>query len=303
MAQESAAPSIKLKRKFISSFEEWSQKAPLSVLGQTGSGKTQKLLDYIEKTNLKSAVLVSVDSIAAYKELDIGSSKVCGSDRDKHTWLGLDLVAPSEKMTAAIFRNQVQRELQEFHSRPLVFIGGTHFYERYLLEGPAAGKVSDPDFIKELESQGPQPVYESLLAKDSRWSTKIHINDTFRLYRYGDLILRQGLSFDEISQGGQALFPEVETLILHMEKPNQDKLLAQRIEKMFQMGWVEEVQSLIKKYHPQDPGLCTMGYCDIVEFLKQNLDLSILKNNILIKHRQLAKMQRTWLRKLLSSQK
>lgn len=288
----------KLKRKFISSIEEWSQKTPLSLLGQTGSGKTQCVLDYLRKKNLNSAVLVSVDSIAAYQELDIGSAKPLGKARSDFSWLGLDLLPPSEKVTAAIFRNDIKEKLRTLE-QPIVFVGGTLFYERYLLEGPAPGTASDADFIRDLAKSGAENVYARMIAEDSRWQVKIHIKDTFRLYRFADLVLRQKLSFDQIAQGGEALYPEIETLILDIDVAQQDALLAQRIEKMFQAGWLEEVRALLEKYQASDPGLLTMGYDKIVEYLsKESMTCSELKERILIQHRQLGKLQRTWLRKL-----
>jgi tRNA dimethylallyltransferase len=69
---------------------------------------------------------------------------------------------------------------------------------------------------------------------------------------------------------------------------------------MFEAGWLEEVQVLLRSFPATAPGLQTIGYVEIVEFLvHQKITLTELKEKILIRHRQLAKQQRTWLRSLV----
>ncbi len=290
---------MKLQRKFISSIEEWTQSVPLSVLGPTGSGKTTAVLSFLKKYNLKPT-LVSLDSVAAYKELNIGSSKPLGEERFSHNWIGLDLVPLNEKINASIMKSAVLEGLQEKVSSSLVFVGGTHFYERFILEGAAPGEASDRAFVGDLESQGALKTLEALVKVDSRWGDFLHLNDLFRIFRYGDLVLRQGFSYDVLRAGSdQALFPLVETLVLQVEKEVLEEKLRLRIDQMFELGWIEEVESLLKKYPSDSYGLQTIGYVEVVEFLcKGKMSLEELKEKILIRHRQLAKQQRTWLRSL-----
>ena len=298
---------MKLQRKFIRSIDEWSRTVPLSVLGPTGSGKTSTVISFCKKFSLK-ACLVSLDSVAAYKELNLGSSKPLGDERVAFEWLGLDLVSVSEKINASIMKSAVLKGLESFQafrnvqssSLPPIFVGGTHFYERFILEGAAPGEASDREFIKELESQGAQKTLEHLIKADSRWGEFLHLNDHFRIFRYGDLVLRQGLSFDLLRKGSdQALYPVVETLILEVEKDLLELKLRQRIDQMFDAGWIEEVEALLNSFSSASPGFQTIGYVEVVDYLTQKkLSLTDLKEKILIRHRQLAKQQRTWLRSL-----
>jgi tRNA dimethylallyltransferase len=298
---------MKLHRKFIRSIDEWSQTVPLSVLGPTGSGKTSTVISFCKKHSL-NPYLVSLDSVAAYTELNIGSSKPLGEERVSFEWLGLDLVPITEKINASIMKSAVLQglvNLQSLHSEqsstlPPVFVGGTHFYERFILEGAAPGEASDRQFIKELESKGAEKVLEALRKVDPRWSEFLHLNDHFRIFRYADLVLRQGLSFDLLRKGSdQALYPIVETLILEVEKDLLEVKLQKRIDQMFEAGWLGEVEVLLKSFSPVVPGLQSIGYVEVVEHLTQKkLSFTELKEKILIRHRQLAKQQRTWLRSL-----
>jgi tRNA dimethylallyltransferase len=73
---------------------------------------------------------------------------------------------------------------------------------------------------------------------------------------------------------------------------------------MFEAGWMEEKKKLLLEYGAEAPALKSIGYAEIIEFLtKEPLEQNFehLKEQVFIRHRQLAKQQRTWLKKLLSS--
>ena len=288
---------MKLERIFLGSINDWSQKNPLSIMGPTGSGKTSAILEYAAKNSL-NPLLISLDSVAAYKELNIGSSKPMGRDRENFCWQGIDLISVDNKITAAIMKQAVLESVQTTNL-PIVFVGGTHFYERFIIEGAAPGGPSDDNFLEELQKIGTPKVLLQILNIDSRWKTYLHPNDEYRVLRYGDLVLRQGLTFEQLKMAEQPpLFPKVETLILNLEMAEQEELLSRRINDMFEAGWVEEVELLLKNYAADAPGLQTVGYFEIVEHLtKQQKSLKDLKMEVLVRHRQLAKQQRTWLRK------
>ena len=87
-------------RRKIESIGDWNQKHILSVVGPTGSGKTKTVLDFITKnhsTAPKDYLLVSVDSIAVYKLLDIGASKPTHHAQLILNWAGLNLWDPNYK--------------------------------------------------------------------------------------------------------------------------------------------------------------------------------------------------------------
>jgi tRNA dimethylallyltransferase len=292
-----------MARRLITRLEDWDQGRPLSILGPTGAGKTGLALDFVTKTftNRKVPLLVSCDSVAVYQELDIGSAKPRGGERENFDWRGLDLVAPPAKLTAADFGRALQSDLAQAvaERRPLILVGGSHFYEQMLTQGAAPGEASDKDYQESLESLKSEEILAQLLARDTRWA-RLHVNDRYRLTRFADLVLRQGLGFDELQDGRKpTLFAEVDTLIVGLEKDQEnEKRLAKRIEQMLADGWIEETRGLLAKYGGTAPGLLTVGYREILEHLQGNLAASQIPEALLISHRQLAKKQRTWLRRL-----
>ena len=80
-------------RRKIDSFADWdSENEILSVLGPTASGKTNLLLAFLERRSWKiRPLLISLDSVAVYRYLDIGSAKPLGRDRENWEWAGIDL--------------------------------------------------------------------------------------------------------------------------------------------------------------------------------------------------------------------
>jgi tRNA dimethylallyltransferase len=295
------------KRTFIQNLEQWDKSIPLTILGPTGSGKTASVLKFLRENALSEVLLVSLDSVAAYKELNIGSSKPLGSDREDFDWLGLDLVSIDSKMKVSTMRDMISADLLEAqkNKRPLVFVGGTHFYERFIIEGAAPGEASDPDFQSELLKRGRESVLEELLAIDTRWSQFLHPNDEYRIFRYADLVLRQGHSYEELKgeTSKNSMFKEVQTLVLECGVSALRQRLEKRIQEMFHQGWLEECQDLLKRFPLESPGFQSIGYREIVDHLSsakimEGTALEELKESIFIRHRQLAKQQRTWLKKL-----
>lgn len=288
-------------RHFLNHIQEWNGKAALSILGATGSGKTSLLLDYLrnKKFAKEDLLLVSLDSVAAYTELNIGSAKVHGADRSDFDWIGLDLVTVDKPMNAALFRDAVLPTIQsaQKQNKKIIFAGGSHFYERFLVEGAAPGEASDAEFLESQKIRGAQAVRDELLSRDQRFEW-IHPNDSYRIFRYADLVLRQNLGYDELQTSVGALVSAVDTLVIDVDPAELDKRLAARIRKMLQDGWVPETKTLLDHYGPDVPGLQTIGYFEIKESLVGKISPAELEEKILTRHHQLAKQQRSWLRSM-----
>ncbi len=308
---------------FLEDISQWNGHGILSLMGPTGSGKTSLALNWVREhcpDDLKHPLLVSLDSVAIYQGLDIGSAKVRGSDRSDFDWVGLDLFSPQQRATASDFIRKVETPIRFAlqNLRPVIFVGGSHFYERALLEGPAPGEASDSEYQRELSILTNEELSEILYKIDTRFRTKAHPSDRYRLCRFLDLAERQKLSFEELFEAEKDRpFP----VPLRRMAVGQDlgvpalrDRLGQRIEEMFEEDWISEVQHLIHEYSPQGvgtlpvPALASVGYqeiCDYLQFVRDKTakisngaNLSALKNLILTRHLQLAKKQRTWIRGL-----
>lgn len=294
-----------MERIFLRRIEDWNGRDVLSVLGPTGSGKTSSVLAEVRRrfpSNPRLPLLVSVDSVAVFRGLDIGSAKPSAEERAAFSWAGLDLAEPDRQVTAADFARlmlpPIEAALQL--GRPIVLVGGSHFYERALVEGMSPGEASDEAFAAELNALSSEVLHARLLAQDPRWS-RIHVNDRYRLVRFLDLTERQGFGFDELNGPPENPRPWkiTATLLLGADaEPDaiREKMRA-RIRAMMDAGWMEETRRLRARFAPTAPGLQAVGYREIVARLAGQAG-GALEEAILTSHMQLAKKQRTWLRGL-----
>jgi len=298
---------------FIEKISDWEGHGVLSILGSTGSGKTSTALDWVRtkfSNDLKFPLLVSVDTVALYKGFDIGSAKVIGSNRSDFDWIGIDLFAGTDKVAVSDFVDAVKDKIiTALHSnRPVICVGGSHFYERALIEGQSLGQASDLEFQESLKKYKDSELSERLYKLDARFQTIAHPNDRYRLCRYLDLAELQKISFEQLmSEKIGGLVQEhsqisITRLALGLNALNSEYEhgLALRIHEMFKLGWIEEVKTLLSNGIPSSaPAFQSVGYREIIDFLESKISAKELPEEILISHRQLAKKQRTWIRGMM----
>lgn len=296
---------------WLSTISDWSGQGILSILGPTGSGKTRLALNWVQENfpqDKKRVLLVSVDSVAMYQQLDIGSAKPLGPDRSDFDWVGLDLFPPSQSINVQEFLSQVRPSIVKALAagRPVICVGGSHFYERALIDGQAPGVASNSDFQKTLQEISTPELAQRLFTADARFAEKIHANDRYRLSRFLDLVLHQKISFDELyRRDAHAWEQPLHRIACGMEtsKEEHSEQLRRRISQMLEMGWVAEVQTILAMASPQYPALGSVGYQEVWDYFSGKIkDLVELKNLILTRHLQLAKKQRTWIRGLKNKQ-
>ena len=296
---------------WIHSLSEWNSQGVLSILGPTGSGKTGAALSWVRAqfpAHTKQVLLVSVDSVAIFRGLDIGSAKPLGPDRHDFDWAGIDILSPSESSSVTFFVAVVSPQIQKAlgDKRPVILVGGSHFYERALVEGSRPGAASDAQFLHSLADISNANLHQHLCALDVRFMNSVHLNDRYRLERFTDLTKRQGLSYEDLFEGpaagpSLALSHSVFRVALGMN-PDLDllrKLLLNRIDSMLEQGWISEIETLLSSgLNAQSPGLQSLGYAEWLSHLQGALPFDEAREAVLIRHLQLAKKQRTWIRGL-----
>ncbi len=282
-----------------------SELAPVLVIaGPTASGKSSLALHLAEHVN---GEILSCDSVAVYRHLDIGSAKPGAADRARIPHHGLDLYDPNEFCTAGDYARVCRAVLAEILSRNRIPIiaGGTGLYLRSLLEGLAPAPPRDEALRDSLRARairrGPASLHRLLRRFDAKAAASIHPNDTPKLIRSLEVTL--GARQPQTSQwlAGRDPLQGVRILAIGLDPP-RDALYARinsRAKAMFQHGLLEETQSVIARYGPECAPLGSLGYAQATAVLKGELPLPEAVAAAQQGHRNYAKRQLTWFRKQL----
>jgi len=272
------------------------------VLGPTASGKTALSLALAEKFG---GEIVNCDSVAMYREFDIGTAKPSAAERARAPHHLFDSVDPALEMTAGEYARQAREILLEIKRRgrlPIV-VGGTGLYLRALLEGLFPGPQRSEELRERLREasvkRGPDYLHRILRRLDRAAAEKIHANDIPKLIRAIEVCLASRKKMSELWERGRDPLQGFRVLRLGLD-PDRAALyerINQRAGQMFETGLVEETQRLLQKYGAAAGPLASLGYRQAVQFLRGELTREQALQAAQQAHRNYAKRQMTWFRR------
>jgi tRNA dimethylallyltransferase len=283
---------------------EISEPEPLLVviLGPTASGKTALSLALAEKFN---GEIVNCDSVAMYREFDIGTAKPSAAERARAPHHLFDFIDPTQYMTAGEYARQARQVLAEIKLRqhlPIV-VGGTGLYLRALLEGLFPGPQRSEELRKRLREtvakRGPDHLHRILRRLDRTAAEKVHANDIPKLIRAIEVCLASRQKMSELWQQGRDPLRSFHILRLGLD-PDRAALydrINQRARVMFETGLIEETQGLLEKYGKAAQLLASLGYKQAVQLLHGELTREQAVQAAQQAHRNYAKRQMTWFRR------
>lgn len=284
----------------------------LVIFAPTASGKTaltRELFSPAGSHFILKAEVISADSQAVYKGMDIGTAKPEPSFCKEIPHHMIDLVSPDCQFSVSDFVEEADKLCRDIYQRgnlPVV-CGGTGFYIRNFLFGLPATPKSDEKIRNQLkeriEKEGNQALYEELCRIDPESAAKIHVNDAYRICRALEVFYTTGKKRSE-SQVSVKLRDIYDFCFIVLE-PEREALfnrIRQRVDLMFEADLRGEVQKLIKAgYTKESPGMKAIGYS---EFFDENLNGDQEKIKEAIKHHscKYAKKQYTYIRDIPESQ-
>ncbi len=273
------------------------------VLGPTGSGKTALSLALAERFH---GEIVNCDSVAMYREFEVGTAKPTSAERTQAPHHLFDCVAPTSHMTAGEYARQARQVLEEIKVRehfPIV-VGGTGLYLRALLDGLFPGPQRSDELRERLRqraaSRGSEYLHRILRRLDRAAGEKIHANDTPKVIRAIEVCLASRQRMTELwQQQGRDPLRGFRVLRLGLD-PDRQALydrINQRAQQMFEIGLVEETERLVAKYGDRAGPLSSLGYKQAVQFLRGELTREQALQAAQQAHRNYAKRQMTWFRR------
>jgi len=277
------------------------------VLGPTASGKTALALAIARRFH---GEIVNCDSVAMYREFEIGTAKPSAAERAEIPHHLLDCVDPLADVSAGEYARQAQQVSREIGRRrhlPIVS-GGTGLYLRALLEGLFPGPQRSEELRDKLrvraEKHGSEYLHRILRWLDASAASRIHAHDVPKAIRAIEVCLASRRPMTELWQEGREPLRGFRILRLGLN-PERGVLYArinQRAAKMFDEGrlgggLIAETERLLAKYGDQARPLASLGYKQAVQFLRGDVDRESALAAAQQAHRNYAKRQITWFRR------
>jgi tRNA dimethylallyltransferase len=250
--------------------------------------------------------IVNCDSVAMYREFEVGTAKPAAAERLRAPHHLLDFVAPTEHITAGQYARQARQVIKEIDSRghlPMV-VGGSGLYLRALVEGLFPGPQRSEKLRQRLRerhaSRGSNHLHRLLHRLDRAAAENIHANDTPKLIRAIEICLASRRKMTELWQQ-QGRDPLLGFRILRIGlDPDRNALyerINQRAQNMFEHGLIQESETLLQKYGGAAHPLTSLGYRQAVAFLHGDLSRGQALEAAQQAHRNYAKRQMTWFRR------
>lgn len=272
------------------------------VLGPTASGKTALSLALAEAFQ---GEIVNCDSVAMFREFEIGTAKPNAAERARAPHHLLDFVEPTGYMTAGEYAREARRVLGEIKQRnrlPVV-VGGTGLYLRALLEGLSPGPQRSEELRERLreraEKKGASYLHRVLRRLDRDAAAAIHANDLPKLIRAIEVCLASRQKMTEMWKQGRDPLRGFRILRIGLN-PERGALygrINERAQTMFAAGLVEETRGILTKYGEAAGPLSSLGYKQAVQLIRGDIDEASALQAAQQAHRNYAKRQMTWFRR------
>lgn len=272
------------------------------ILGPTASGKTALSLALAESF---AGEIVNCDSVAMYREFEIGTAKPSREERARVPHHLFDCIDPTAYITAGEYARQARNVIAEIRDRgrlPIV-VGGTGLYLRALLEGLFPGPQRSEELRERLRERstdkGSQYLHRILARLDPAAADKIHANDVPKLIRAIEVCLASRQKMTDLWQQGREPLRGFQIVRIGLN-PDRAKLYERinaRAAQMFNAGLVEETESLINKYGDSIRPLLSLGYKQAAQLLRHELTRDQAIAAAQQAHRNYAKRQMTWFRR------
>ena len=273
----------------------------VAVLGPTGSGKSRLGLALALQFQ---GEIVSCDALQIYRGMEIGTAKASPEERRSLPHHMLDLKEPGQDFSAGDYQRLAREALCQARARgriPFV-VGGTGFYYRALTQGFFEGPGRSPWLRSRMrrivQRRGSRCLHRALRNVDSAAAQRISPADSSRIIRAYEIYLVTGKTMTWWQQQPTDCLKGFRWLRLGLSWPRQMlyQRINQRVDEMFDGGFLAEVQTLLSRYPRECHAFKAIGYRQIADYLGGKFSLESAIEDTKMESRRYAKRQLTWFR-------
>ncbi|MEJ2245772.1 MAG: tRNA (adenosine(37)-N6)-dimethylallyltransferase MiaA [Acidobacteriota bacterium] len=275
------------------------ENAGIIIVGPTASGKSRLGISLAVRFQ---GEIISCDALQLYRHMDIGTAKVSASDREQIPHHMLDILDPNEDFSAGAYQRAARKSLEEICKRGKVpfIVGGTGFYLQAFLdglfEGPAKEETLRVRMRKIIKRRGTKLLHRALERIDPQSASRIEEADGERIMRAYEVYLSSGRPMSWWQQQPRNVLQGYYWLKMGIHIPRSElyEKIDNRVDEMFQGGFLQEVQSLLELYPRSSPAFKAIGYRQMVDYVdgKHSIEQAIAETKM--ESRRYAKRQMTW---------
>ncbi|MGB4863340.1 MAG: tRNA (adenosine(37)-N6)-dimethylallyltransferase MiaA [Tepidiformaceae bacterium] len=273
----------------------------VAIVGATGTGKSAIALELAGRLG---GEIVNADSRQVYRGMDIGTAKPSLEDRRSVRHHLYDVADPSDGYNLALYQQQARATLDAIWERNSFawLVGGTGQYVWGLLEAWQVPDVAPDEALRaELaafaESDGAEALHQRLASIDPTTAERIDARNIRRVTRAIEVFEKSGRTMSDWQAKRD---PDFEFLLFGIDVPRKvlHERVDHRVERMFEAGLLEEVQSLLDSGIAADaPAMSSIGYGESVNLLRGEASLEEAKERTKIATHRLIRSQDQWFRR------
>jgi len=269
------------------------------IVGPTAVGKTQLALRLGEEFG---GEVISADSRQIYKGMDIGTAKPTAEERRRVPHHLIDLIEPDEGFTLVQYQEMAYEAIDEVLSRGRLpfLVGGTGLYVKALVEGFSVPRVK-PNMarrralLKEARERGAEALYARLKEVDPRAAARIDPQNVRRVVRALEVYEATGQPISRLQRKEPPPY-RILKIGLTMERKALYRRIDERVDRMMEMGLLEEVKRLVEKGYRDLPAMSGLGYKQLGLYLRGEVDLAEAVRMIKSETRRFVRQQYKWFR-------
>lgn len=281
----------------------------LVIVGPTGTGKTALANDMAKKFN---GELISADSRQVYIGMDIGTGKEVEllregeASKENCFWLVreipiylYDVVTPDKAFTLVDYQQLAVQKIEEItkEGKLPILVGGTGLYVQSVVDGLKIPKAKpDPELREKLSSKTSERLYEELYRIDPLAAKTIDAKNHRRVVRALEVFYQTGKSINSLKE---KFHPSLDILLIGLTSRRENLYQRNdlRVQRWFELGFVQEVEDLLKKYSPNLPSLSALGYGQVALYLEDKISLEKAKERIKFAYHNFIRKQLAWFRR------
>jgi tRNA dimethylallyltransferase len=269
--------------------------------GATATGKSELAVSLAQRLG---GEVVSADSMQLYRGMDIGTAKLSLGQRQDIVHHMLDRVDVSSEVNVAWYQKEARSIIDELLERaiPVIVVGGTGFYIKAILDDlhfPDTDPAVREKLAIQAEKIGNQRMHQRLATLDPAAAAAIPKENVRRVIRALEVIEITGKPFTaNLPREGSTKYPRALHFGLTMNRELLDSRVERRVDRMFESGLTDEVESLIKQgLLAGKTARAALGYAQVIQALAGEISIDEAISQTKLATRQYIRRQETWFRR------